>query len=80
VKGKSYSGDQTSMQELALDKPLKQSKKFISHSSGISSTSGSGVAQALTSALDLFDSSSSASDGKTANPHHPRSVLGNLLF
>jgi hypothetical protein len=72
VKGSSHSGDQTSAQELALAEPLKQSKKFISHSSGPSSTGGSGAAQAPARALDLSDSGSSASDGETANPTPPQ--------
>jgi hypothetical protein len=72
VKGSSHSGDQTSTQELALAEPLKQSKKFISHSSGPSSIGGSGAAQAPARALDLSDSGSSASDGETANPTPPR--------
>jgi hypothetical protein len=91
VKGLSHFGNQTSMQELALTKPLKESKKFISHSLGpstvektspaiikilggrTSSTTagGSGTAQAPTHALDLFDSGSSASDSKMANPAPP---------
>jgi hypothetical protein len=38
AKGLSRSRDQTSAQELALSKPMKQSKKFISQSSGLSVT------------------------------------------
>jgi hypothetical protein len=95
----SHSGDQLSTQELALAKPLKQSKKFVSHSLGLSTTKKtssatvkihggkmsstfagrSGAAQALTRALDLFDSGSSASDGETVNlvppRKHPRKSL-----
>jgi hypothetical protein len=36
MKGSSRSGHQTSAQELALAKPLKQSRKFSSQSSGLS--------------------------------------------
>jgi hypothetical protein len=36
VKGSSSSGDQNSAQELALTKPLKQSREFSSQSSGVS--------------------------------------------
>jgi hypothetical protein len=44
AKGSSRSRDWTSVQELALAKLLKQSKKFVSHSSGPSSTGGGSVA------------------------------------
>jgi hypothetical protein len=50
---------------------MKQSQKFISHSSGPSSTGGSDAAQALAHALDLFNSDSSTSDGETTNPVSP---------
>jgi hypothetical protein len=55
-----------------LAKPLKQSKKFVSHSSGPSSAGGSGAAQSPSRALDLFDSGSSTSDGEPANPTPPQ--------
>jgi hypothetical protein len=38
AKGSSCSRDQTSAQELALAKPLKQRRKFVSQSSGLSIT------------------------------------------
>jgi hypothetical protein len=72
MKGSSCSEDQTSMQELMLAKPLKQSKKFISHSSWPSSAGGSGRAQALDHVLDLFDSGSSTFGGETANLAPPQ--------
>jgi hypothetical protein len=38
TKGSSHSRDQNCAQELTLAKPLKQSKKFISHSLGLCTT------------------------------------------
>jgi hypothetical protein len=72
AKGSSRSVDQTSTQELALAKPLKQSKIFVSHSLGSSSTDGRGVTQALTCVLGLFNSGSSDSDGEPTNPASPQ--------
>jgi hypothetical protein len=77
VKGSSRSGDQTFVQELALAKPLKPSRKFISQSSDVkigggktSSTSacGGGSGRAPAHVLDLFGSGSSASNGEAAVP------------
>jgi hypothetical protein len=56
AKGSSRTRDQSSVQELALAKPLKKSKKLISHYSGHSTTGGSGAAQASARTLNLFDS------------------------
>jgi hypothetical protein len=72
AKGSSCSVDQTFMQDLALAKPLKQSKKFVSHSLGPNSTDISGVTQASTCALGLFDLGSSDSDGEPTNLASPR--------
>jgi hypothetical protein len=72
VRGSSRSEDRTSAKELALAKPLKQSKKFVSHSSRPSSTGAGSAAQAPAHALDLFDSGSSASDAEPTDPVPPR--------
>jgi hypothetical protein len=93
MKGSSRSGDQTSVQELAMAKALKPSKKIILGSSELSVTekvstekvkisgekapstsAGVGCVGKALKALDLFGSSSSASDDEVAasTPHWKR--------
>jgi hypothetical protein len=72
VRGSSRFGDRTSVKELALAKPLKLSEKFVSHSSGPSFTGGGIAALTPAHTLDLFDSSSSASDAEPTDPMSPR--------
>jgi hypothetical protein len=64
ARGSSRSENGASAKELAFAKPLKQSKKFASHSSGPSSTGVGRMAWALAHALDRFDSGSSPSDAE----------------
>jgi hypothetical protein len=68
ASGSSRTGDGASAKELSLAKQLKRSKKFASHSPGPSSAGVGHTTQAPTCALDLFDSGSSASDAKPADP------------
>jgi hypothetical protein len=68
ASGLSRTGDGASAKELSLAKQLKRSKKFASHSPGPSSAGVGHTTQAPTCALDLFDSGSSASDAKPADP------------
>jgi hypothetical protein len=63
----SHSVTQTSAQEFALAKPLKRSTKMTS-----TSAAGSGVTCAPKCGLNLFDSSSSASEDGTAPPERPQ--------
>jgi hypothetical protein len=91
VRGLSQSGTQTSMQELALAKTVRPSKKFTIQSSWLSiaektssanvkgagkktssaSAGGSDATHTWTHILDLFDSSSSASDSEPTAPTLP---------
>jgi hypothetical protein len=78
----SHSRVQTSAHELALDKALKPSKKFVVKTSTTgaeatgkktlcTSAGGSGVTCALKHALNLFGSDSSASDGEAVPIERP---------